>query len=58
MGKTAGLIYGLDLLGACAGAFLAGAVLIPVLGILQTCLWAAALNGCVFVLLGISWLRR
>jgi spermidine synthase len=58
VGRTAGLIYGLDLLGACVGAFMAGAVLIPVLGILQTCLWAAVLNGCVFLLLVVSRLRR
>ncbi len=58
VGKTAGFIYGLDLLGACAGAFLAGTILIPLLGLLYSCLWVAMLNGCVFVLLLISLLRR
>ncbi len=58
VGRTAGLIYGMDLLGACGGAFLAGAILIPVLGIFQACLWAAMLNGVVFVLLLVSLLRR
>jgi predicted membrane-bound spermidine synthase len=48
----------MDLLGACGGAFLAGAILIPVLGIFQACLWAAMLNGVVFVLLLVSLLRR
>jgi spermidine synthase len=58
VGRTAGLIYGLDLLGSCAGAFLAGTLLIPILGIFRTCLWVAMLNGCVFILLLVSRLRR
>jgi spermidine synthase len=58
VGKTAGLIYGLDLLGSCAGAFLAGTLLVPILGIFTTCLWVAMLNGCVFVLLLMVLLRR
>jgi spermidine synthase len=35
--RTAGILYASDLLGAWAGALLAGVVFIPVLGILQTC---------------------
>jgi len=57
IGKTAGLIYGLDLLGSCAGALLTATLLIPILGIFNTCLWAAVLNGCVFILLLISLWR-
>jgi spermidine synthase len=57
VGRTAGLIYGLDLLGSCGGAFLAGTLLIPVLGIFHTCLWVAMLNGCVFALLLITLWR-
>jgi spermidine synthase len=37
VGRVAGLIYGADLVGACLGAFLSSALLIPVLGIPQTC---------------------
>ncbi len=49
--KTAGVIYGLELTGACLGAVLAGAVLIPVLGI-ATAGWLAALaNGTAFIVL-------
>jgi predicted membrane-bound spermidine synthase len=58
VGRTGGFIYGLDLLGSCAGAFLAGTLLVPILGIFQTCLWVAMLNGCVFILLLVSLLRR
>src|SRR5512139_1828624 len=35
-GRTAGILYASDLLGAWAGALLVGVVFIPVLGILQT----------------------
>lgn len=58
VGQTAGFIYGLDLLGSCTGAFLAGTLLVPIVGIFQTCLWVAMLNGCVFVLLLVSLLRQ
>jgi len=51
VGRTAGMIYGLDLLGSCLGALLVGAILVPALGVLWTCWWMAAMNGCVFILL-------
>lgn len=35
--RTAGILYGVDLFGAWAGSLLVGVLLIPVLGILQTC---------------------
>jgi spermidine synthase len=44
LGRVAGLSYGLDLLGACAGSFLAAAFLIPILGIFQTCFLVALIN--------------
>ncbi len=43
-GRTAGLNYGIDLFGSCAGAVLTGVFLIPVLGIPDTCLAISALN--------------
>jgi spermidine synthase len=44
VGRVAGLIYGADLVGACLGAFLSSALLIPVLGIPQTCCAVALLS--------------
>jgi len=41
--KIAGLIYGTDLVGACFGALLTSTLLIPILGIPQTCLALALL---------------
>lgn len=51
-GRVAGLIYGSDLVGACFGALLASAILIPILGIPQTCyaLAMSALAGLVLLL--------
>ena len=43
-GRVAGLLYGADLVGGCLGAVLASALLVPILGIPQTCL-AVALVG-------------
>jgi predicted membrane-bound spermidine synthase len=37
IGKKSGVLYGMDLLGSCIGALGAGALLIPVLGLLDTC---------------------
>ena len=51
IGGTAGMIYGLDLLGSCLGALLVGAILVPTLGVLRTCWWVVVLNGGVFLLL-------
>ncbi len=41
--RVAGLIYGTDLAGACFGALLSSTMLIPILGIPQTCLALALL---------------
>lgn len=43
-GSAAGLIYGMDLLGACFGAILSAVFLIPILGVFKTCLFIALLN--------------
>ncbi|MDP2044170.1 MAG: fused MFS/spermidine synthase [Candidatus Omnitrophota bacterium] len=43
-GASAGLTYGLDLLGSCAGAILTAVFMIPVLGLAQTCLIIGLLN--------------
>jgi spermidine synthase len=42
--RAAGYVYGADLLGACAGALLTTALLVPVLGIPWACMTASALN--------------
>ena len=41
---SAGLTYGLDLLGSCAGAVLTAVFMIPVLGLTQSCLIIGLLN--------------
>jgi len=43
-GKQAGIIYGLNTLGACIGAGISGFILLPYLGILNTRILAATLN--------------
>jgi spermidine synthase len=48
IGRISGITYGMDLLGSCLGALLVSAFLVPILGIMQTCLAVAGLN---FVLL-------
>lgn len=42
--ETAGLTYGVDLLGSCLGALLTASLLIPILGLYRTCLGTAAIN--------------
>ncbi len=49
-GASAGLTYGLDLLGSCAGAILTAVFMIPVLGLAQTCLIIGLFN------LSVVWL--
>ena len=51
LGRSAGWLYGLDLLGSCVGALIAGPILIPTLGLIGICLWAALLNMLVLVIL-------
>ncbi|MCL5982548.1 MAG: fused MFS/spermidine synthase, partial [Firmicutes bacterium] len=40
--RATGAVYGIELFGACLGAILAGAVVAPVLGVVASCLLAAA----------------
>ena len=40
-GRVAGTLYGGDLVGACLGALVASALLLPILGIPQTCAFVA-----------------
>ena len=54
VGRTAGLSYGMDLLGSCTGALLVSAILVPILGIMQTCLAVALLNSVVLAVLIIN----
>ena len=44
VGGTAGLLYACDLAGAFVGSVVVSVVLIPVLGMLETCLLAAVLK--------------
>ena len=44
LGGTAGVLYASDLVGAFLGSIVVSVVLIPVLGILETCLLAAILK--------------
>ncbi len=44
VGGTVGLLYGADLFGGWAGGLVGGAVLLPVLGLLETCLVVAVLK--------------
>lgn len=50
-GKTAGFLYAIDLLGACAGALLTSAILIPVIGINAACYLTGFVNFLVYLLL-------
>ncbi len=53
--QSTGIIYGIELFGACAGALLASVVLAPVLGLVACCLLAALANAgacCILLLCG------
>jgi len=61
VGRWAGFLYGVDLLGSCLGALLASLILIPILGIFQTCLLVSILNFGVLVLLiipALTWFTK
>jgi len=57
VGRTAGVLYAADLLGAWAGSLLVGILLIPVLGIFQTWAFVLALKLASFLFLIASRLR-
>ena len=50
----AGMLYGLDLAGAFAGSMLAGAFLIPTLGLINTCIIAGGLNALCWLMLKVK----
>jgi spermidine synthase len=52
--RATGTVYGNELIGACAGALLAGVVVAPILGVVACCLMAGILNAGAFglILLG------
>lgn len=52
--RSAGLVYGVELFGACTGAALASAFIAPILGIAACCLFAGIANGTAFVILRIG----
>jgi spermidine synthase len=54
VGKVAGLVYGMDLVGSAAGALSAGLILLPILGIQHTLYWITAVNLLAVGLLGAS----
>ncbi|MFH1778704.1 MAG: hypothetical protein ABH847_01555, partial [Candidatus Omnitrophota bacterium] len=56
-GKTAGFLYGVDLVGACLGALVASAILIPIIGINAACYLTSLMNALVFLLLFLSYRR-
>jgi predicted membrane-bound spermidine synthase len=53
VGKTAGLVYGMDLAGAFFGALSAGLLLLPILGIPKTLYFLAVLN--LLAAVGLGW---
>jgi len=53
-GNAAGLVYGIDLLGSCLGAFLLSVFLIPVLGIIKTSFLLAIINFISLILLQVT----
>ena len=54
IGKTTGLLYGVDLFGSCIGGLLAGILFVPILGIIQTCILLSIINTLVLILLFVS----
>jgi hypothetical protein len=58
VGKSASLVYGMDLIGSAIGALSAGVILLPVFGITSTLFFIAALNLSAFLLLGSVGLSR
>ncbi len=52
--RATGVVYGLELFGACSGALIAGIVVAPVLGIAAACLLAAIGNATAFLVLLLS----
>ena len=58
VGQVAGLTYGIDLAGSCAGAFLVSTFLVPIIGIPNTCFAIVLLGLIALVLLGQGYFRQ
>ena len=54
IGRTTGLLYGVDLLGSCVGGLVIGIILIPILGIIQACVFLSVINIFIFILISNS----
>ncbi|HSW35408.1 MAG TPA: hypothetical protein VLH18_02280, partial [Candidatus Limnocylindrales bacterium] len=52
--KSAGIVYSVELSGACIGAALASVVVVPILGIIASCIFAGVINGTAFATILIS----
>lgn len=57
IGEIAGLSYGMDLVGSCLGALLTAALLVPLLGIYQTCILCVLVNLSVLLLLRVGFMK-
>jgi len=55
VGKTTGILYGVDLFGACVGGILIGLLFVPVLGIIQTCVLLSVINFLILILLKLTF---
>jgi spermidine synthase len=51
LGKTAGLIYGADLFGGFFGGLFGGILLLPILGLTESCFMMAMIKASSFILL-------
>ena len=58
VGRVAGLTYGVDMIGSCAGAFLVSAFLVPIIGIPNTCFAVVFLSVIALILLMQSYFHR
>jgi spermidine synthase len=56
--EAAGLLYGIDLVGSSAGALLTSTFVIPLMGVQNTLLGLALLNGFSLLFLMVSWTSR
>lgn len=48
---SAGILYGVDLMGSCIGALLSSVLFIPILGVFKTCFVVSAANFIIFIAL-------
>ncbi len=56
--RATGVVYGLELFGACSGALIVGILVAPVLGIVAACFLAAIGNATAFLVLLVSGRRK